>query len=941
MVTEKLKEVFSKDLRENSSIPFWSWNNALNEDELIRQIEDMHSVGIGGFIMHARTGLKDEYLSEKWFSCVGACLKKAKQLHMNAWVYDENGWPSGFVGGKLLENENYRARFLTYRETDFFDSEAFVVYVKEGSGYKRVSEKVENAKEYHSVYLTVSPANTDILKPEVVDAFIRETHEKYYERFSESFGHELVGFFTDEPQYYRRATPYSDEVEKVFASKGEDVRNGLIWLFKHDERGYAFRTEYFRTLSKLYVENFYKKLYDWCEKHGCKLTGHSIEEGALHAQMLGGAGVMPTYEYEHIPAIDWLGRGCGTELAPKQVSSAAAQLGKKYVLTETFACGGYDTTPKELKSIGDFQYFNGVNMMCQHLYPYSIANQGKFDHPPVFSPHSGWFKEFKSFNEYFNRLGYIVANTEERYDVAVVHPLRNVYLNYIWTEGWESVKETERAFGELMGALRRNGVTYHLIDESLLEKYGRVEKGALVVGRCKYDKIIVPKMESISATTYELLKKYGGKLCVEYNPSMIDGKRAEISLKPNITLEEIVNTAAVKYKCDDGNCGLSARAGELGDFLFIKNYSLNEGGEVRLEGVAENYKLLDLETLETKNISNELHLNKSEGIILIKDETACVETNSFVEKDITPQFRLTDISENYFVLDYVSVSYDGKAFTERLPIQRVFEQLLRENYAGKLYVKQHFTIRSLFNARLMIEKASYNELKLNGIALKLEQSPFDINFAEADISDKLQVGENELFYSIDYYQHDGVHFTLFHPLATESLRNCLYYDTSLENAYLKGDFVVDKDMSLRARKCLPEINSSLYKYGYPFFMGEITLEGVIKGKSAKGAHLSLDGRFLVANAFINGEEVDFITDTEKDISTLLTKDENKVVIKVKSSLRNLFGPHHYAPDPEPMGVAPHHFTLRGSRKEGESPLYTEKYNCVPFGIDKIRLKEKA
>ena len=62
-------------------IVFWSWNNELDEGELLRQIDEMYSVGIGGFIMHARTGLKTEYLGEKWFKCIDVCLKKAKLLY--------------------------------------------------------------------------------------------------------------------------------------------------------------------------------------------------------------------------------------------------------------------------------------------------------------------------------------------------------------------------------------------------------------------------------------------------------------------------------------------------------------------------------------------------------------------------------------------------------------------------------------------------------------------------------------------------------------------------------------------------------------------------------------------------------------------------------------------------------------------------------------------
>jgi hypothetical protein len=110
---EKWRQIFAcEDLTDYRGIPIWSWNNTLDKAVLVKQIEDMKEAGLGGFIMHARIGLKDEYMGEKWFSCIEACLDKAKELHMNAWVYDENGWPSGFVGGKLLEREDFLAQYL-------------------------------------------------------------------------------------------------------------------------------------------------------------------------------------------------------------------------------------------------------------------------------------------------------------------------------------------------------------------------------------------------------------------------------------------------------------------------------------------------------------------------------------------------------------------------------------------------------------------------------------------------------------------------------------------------------------------------------------------------------------------------------------------------------------------------------------------------------------
>ena len=109
------------------SFPFWSWNDELDEKELIKQIDWMHENGIGGFFMHARGGLTTPYLGEKWFSCVRACLKRAKELGMEAYAYDENGWPSGFAGGKILEDESNRDCYLTYTIGEF-DPKADVSY---------------------------------------------------------------------------------------------------------------------------------------------------------------------------------------------------------------------------------------------------------------------------------------------------------------------------------------------------------------------------------------------------------------------------------------------------------------------------------------------------------------------------------------------------------------------------------------------------------------------------------------------------------------------------------------------------------------------------------------------------------------------------------------------------------------------------------------------
>lgn len=934
---QEVKELLAGGLNEYRSIPFWSWNNYLDEKELCRQIEDMKAAGIGGFVLHARTGLKEEYLGEKWFSCVSACLAKARELHMEAWIYDENGWPSGFVGGRLLENYQFRARFLEYAQGGF-DESAYAVFKETENGYCRVEKKEPGIERYHNVYLRVSPANTDVLNPEVVDAFIAETHEKYYERYRESFGRELAGFFTDEPQYYRWATPYTHCAEAAFAQDGEDIRDGLIWLFVHDSRGYAFREKYFSVLNRLYVENFYKKLYDWCNRHNCKLTGHSVEEASLAFQMYGGAAVMPTYEYEHIPGIDWLGRDCGNELSPRQICSVASQLGTKFILSEMFGCAGFDVTPKELKSIAEYQYFNGINKMCQHLYPYSLAGRGKTDHPPVFSPQGNWFEGFKTFNDYFAKLSYVVANTQDRYDVAIIHPIRDIWAEYVRAEDGESVKEIEAEFNDLLLTLRKRGILFHFIDESILEKHGSIDgNGNLQVGKCVYDKIIVPKMRTLAANTYNVLRRFGGKLCLCGKISYIDGVRQDVRLQANITLDELLDCGQIGYFSEDGRCVLTARSGEAGEYLFIKNLSRTECGRVRLENIPSQYRAIDLETLEESDIPEQLCLRGAESVILIKSEGAHPAKVSETAEDITKNFKVTHITDNYLLMDYAQLSKDGEVYGERRPVTALFDALLREDYSGDIYVRQTFRLNDAMPLTLIMEKAEFKSVCVNGNTVSFVPDPFDVNFVKADIGGFVRKGENELLYSLRFWQHDGVRFALFDPLATESLRNCLYYDTSIENSYLRGDFIVEKDMSLSRRKGLPCVTSKLYEAGYPFFKGELTVEGNIPYAGGKNVSLQLDGRFMTAALTVNGKRADFVLDDRKNIANLLKKGENEVKIVLRSSLRNLFGPHHYL-TPEPLGVSPYCFEFRGEWKDGKNAAdYTDEYHSVPFGVDGLKL----
>ena len=930
----QLKNILKVEHKEYQNIPFWSWNSTIEEEELVKQIVDMKSVGIGGFIMHARSGLSIEYLGEKWFSCIDACLKKAKELDMEAWIYDENGWPSGFVGGKLLENIDFRAQFLDYKVLDNFDENAFVVYKKIGNNYVLIDHNDDSTKEYYTIYLMTSPANTDILNPEVVDAFIRETHEKYYERFSQSFGNELVGFFTDEPQYYSQKTPYSKIVYNDFLQRGWDIKKDLIYLFVDDTDGYSFKMQYYSTINRLYNENYYKKLYLWCENHNVKLTGHTVEESGLAHQMCCCAGAMPTYKYEQIPCVDWLGKEFPNDLIIRQVSSVASQFGKKHILGEIFACCGYDVTLKELKSVADYFMFGGINKLCNHLYPYSISSQAKFDFPPIFSKHSNWFEEFKNLNKYTERLGFIIGETKEDVDVAIIHPIKSAYLDYNREKHMLSVQDLDNDTTELLNLLSKYGIMYHFIDESILESDGKVQGDKIICGECAYSTIIIPKMKNITKSTLDFLTVFEGEILnLNKEIAYIDGIYNPVVINSNITFESLVANTKTKIFIEKGVASVSVRSGAIGDFIFIKNKSNNENCVVNLEG-AQNYVALDLDKLRVEPINNHFEIEKTNSIILFKNNFELTQVREGETEDITSAFSVKGTTDNYLVIDKASYSYDGINYSDIMPVQKIFDVLLYDDYKGKIFIKYQCKVKNLTNIKLVCEKLPYLTFTVNGNAIELLKSDFDVMFLEKDITQYMIQGENEIIYSLDFFEHDGVHFALFDPHATESLRNKLYYDTYLDNIYLKGDFCVDETYSI-AKKEVPLKNDHIERQGYPFFKGEIIYSGKYDYDGIGNRKITVEGDFIVATITCNGLEEKLVLDNKADITELLKKGCNDIEIRIKTGLRNLFGPLH----DNTGSICPQAFTYRTCWVKNQLDGYVENYTIKPVGIKKVFLSK--
>lgn len=972
MNLKQLQESIRAHAIEYGSLPFWSWNDRLEPAELRRQIARMDELGMRGFFMHARGGLETEYLSEDWYECVDACIDEARKRGMEAWAYDENGWPSGFAGGILLEDERNHAHFLAIREEDSYPEDALAVFVAEGEGYRRVTAS-EEGKHYFIIDRKTDSSYVDTFDASITDRFIAETHAQYKKRIAQSdFGTVMPGFFTDEPQYFRYATPWSDTFPAIWREKyGEDILDGLIALFKTYPGNEIFRYDYHLMMHEQFINNFGKRIYEWCEANGCRLTGHAVEEGALHAQMWSCGGIMPFYRYEHIPGIDYLGRHLSDDIPAKQLGSVCAQTGRKKALSEMFACCGWDVTPTELKKIAELQYAGGVNVMCQHLYAYSIRGQRKRDYPANYSEHLPWQDDMREFDLYFNNLGYTLSLGEEIANTLVIHPIRSCYLTYKRDEDRASVADVEDAFHALSDLLSEHQIAYHWGDETMLRDLGSTNDGKMTLGNCTYDYVVIPYAKTLDSSTVALLRDYlaaGGKLWLYANtPDRIDGRPADLSfLRSNITFDDLCAAAPTRVTVDGAYCPnlrQMVRNTGGGRIFYIVNRSDAVYPEVRARiPDCRGLVKLDMHTLKSERVSlidgtAVFPLEGAESVVLIETDEEAQTDPEPIGRAISladATFRLAKPTENMLLLDTAQLSKDGgKTYGTLLPVMAIKDRLLRDRFCGECTLRFPFTLDALPVAlRAVWEPMRDMKIAINGVSLTPSgECWLDQSFCTADLTPYLREGENEFTLSFDYFQRDYVYYVLYGGVS-ESLRNCLWFDTEIECVMLVGDFKINLDLAkLTSEAKYAEIYHGtdfalspsddrvdprdLVRCGYPFFGGRMTVETTLTWQAGDPDELVLRGRYAVIHVAVNGEAVGTLMfKNHISLRGYLREGENVLALTLVNSNRNLLGPHH-CPDPEPWGVGPGTFSCESSfDAQGRSGGYVaDRYAFVRFGID--------
>lgn len=844
--------------------PFWSWNEKLDTEETKRQVKLMDEAGIGGFFMHARGGLQTEYMGEEWFENVEAAADEGHKRSMKPWAYDENGWPSGFGNGVVNGmGVDYQQKYLRMSNEEPKEN----VICKCGG---------------HWFYYDINPFYVDVLDKKVIAEFIKAAYEPYYEKYGNNF----EGFFTDEPQVSRNGIPWSFVFEKEYKRRyGEDILKHLEELFLPVGCYKETRINFWKMVTEMFSESFFKQIYDWCGERGLKLTGHLVLEETFSIQITSNGACMPHYEYFHIPGMDWLGRDIYKCLTPMQLSSVAEQLGKKQVLSETFALCGHNVSLAELKGIYEWQMSHGINLLCQHLEGYSIRGMRKRDYPPAMYYQQPWWCEYKRFNDAMSRVGMILSEGEKKADILLLHPITTAWSLYDDGEN-KGIDELNEKFLSCINSLEEKHVIYHLGDEIIMERHAEVKNGKLIIGCQEYSTVIISCCEEMLPNTKKLLEKFreqGGKMC-------------DVS---EIAENRVIDNKDITYtKRSYADCTV--------------HYFVNTSNQRKNASFGINGKILDIFSGELSDFDGK-HEFEPWGSFMIIDDGSKNIIKDEKEKNIiklSGEFEIAEPVINMLTLDKCDYYFDGVLQEKNGYVLNICERANELEKRVQIHMDYHVLIEDIPDKlELVCETPEIFEISVNGerLAEKPDGWVIDKSFIKTDITKYIKAGENIISLDCDFKQSDKVYECLKKAKQFETEKNKLVYDIETEPIYLMGEFSVktdgeweklDKnaerysgDFVIAGPKKKIELKN-IEKQGYPFFCGKLELEGEID-ICGEDPVLELDMKGIsTVTAEINGIKKTVFADNRIQLSDFKASGKTKIKLTATNNLRNLLGPHH-------------------------------------------------
>ena len=384
---------------------FWMWNGHLDAKGLCAQLEDMRAHGLRNVCIHPfpkgfrdwfPTEMEPDYLTGDYLDVFAKVVRRAGELGMHAYLYDEGGWPSGGACGRVVASDP-EGRF-TPRE---------IVRGKDG-GLAVVARSFPKGRA----------AFPSLIERGTTQRFLELTHEAYAKRLGDALGSTVRIAFTDEPDMpYGAAGPRlawtADFADEFGRRKGYDIMPHVPALLADKLRTNAalaqVRIDVLDVKADLFVERYLAPIRGWCRAHGMMSGGHlNNEDDPERALDRSHGSLLRSLRAMDVPGVDVIwrqlfpddgGSPAKVNPFPRYAASAMRQNGGRFALSESFGIFSDSVSPAQMKWIVDYQMVRGINLFVFGYLAQSNAKQWM----TLFEPHAGPDTPYWDFQPHFFR----------------------------------------------------------------------------------------------------------------------------------------------------------------------------------------------------------------------------------------------------------------------------------------------------------------------------------------------------------------------------------------------------------------------------------------------------------------------------------------------------------------------------------------------------------
>ncbi|MGD0341430.1 MAG: hypothetical protein ABSA76_06970 [Bacteroidales bacterium] len=497
--------------REFSVMPFWFWNDTLKDDEIIRQIAGFEAHGVYGFIIHPRIGLPADmkWLSPEMIHSMGVAISEAAKRNMNVILYDEGMYPSGSSSGQVVgKNPAHAAHGLAKIDLKSGENPVLtegmklITIVSRPDGNRVAIVEQPSGGVIRGLHYTgqenarpgeETPAAGDILNPDAVTSFMDLVYEKYAAAFGKYFGNTILGIFTDEPSPLGRNSARGvvpgnasllPQIKKIL---GYDITPFLTDLWYSDNSDSKIhRNDYYRAINTCLVENYYKRLGNWCLLHNISLMGHpagSMDIGAERYFQIPGQDLVWRYVEPGPKALN----GENSTVA-KCASSAMLHMEYRRNLNELYGAYGHNLTYDEMVWLADWCFVRGQNLLIPHAFFYSIRGPRYDERPPDVGPNSAWWSWYKQYADACRRLSWLNTDSRQVCDIAIL---------------------CDGAFlpDKPAKILFQHQHDFNYLEARHLGNEARISKKGIIIAGMKYKALIIDTIAYLPDSAVPLLKK--------------------------------------------------------------------------------------------------------------------------------------------------------------------------------------------------------------------------------------------------------------------------------------------------------------------------------------------------------------------------------------------------------------------------------------------------